>query len=1009
MKTVNSKRIFLSGFATIMMIVSSCTGNVQDYEQLTDEEKRSEEFALAGMETRDGLHTSLFAAEEMLVNPTNMDIDADGRVWITEAYNYRMNLNPENPTREEGDRIIILEDTDGDGQADTSKVFYQGNDINAALGIMVLDDRVIVSRSPHVFVFYDEDGDDVADRKEVMFSGIEGEQHDHGMHAFVFGPDGKFYFNFGNEGGVLKDVNGNIVTDEFGNPVTAEGEPYRQGMVFRSDRDGSNVEVLGHNFRNNYEVAVDSYGTLWQSDNDDDGNRGVRINYVMEYGNYGYSSELNGADWDESRIGMAEDIPTRHWHQNDPGVIPNLLQTGSGSPSGILVYEGHLLPEVFQNEMIHAEPGHNVVRSYPVEKDGAGYTAEIEYILEGVQDQWFRPADVTVAPDGSIFVADWYDPGVGGHQMGDQQRGRIYRIAPQDTPYEIPDYDLNTLEGSIEALKSPNMNLRARAWLRLHERGEEAEQVLAGLWNSGDNARYRARALWLLSKLEDNGQDYIDQALSDPNSDLRITGLRAARQLDMDLIPILQELADDSSPQVRREVAIALHHNASPEAADIWVQLANQHNGNDRWYLEALGIGASGQWDRFFEAWLENVGSDWNTPAGRDIVWRSRAEAALPMLTDLILDPSVESQIKPRYFRAFQFNNSSDYSDELVRVLQGDMPDQQRLNVMTLKLLDTEDLQDSPIVQQRLEETLEAVAGTQEYLDLIENFEVENQNEKLFSLVTSYPDSSLGSNAAELLLEYGGEEYLTSVLEGDNGQEKANIITVLGNTSGSTSSEILLNFALNPRNSLPLRQEAVRGLGSGQLVELYRSGVLPEALYEAAGGVLTNSWRADIQAIGRELTGQTQTTTQANLAPISELVSMEGVPENGRVVFERYCQICHVVNGQGMHYGPALSEIGGKLPKEGLYDAIINPSSGINFGYEGYVLTLEDGSQVAGIIRNETETELILVMPGGAVEEFSISEISSREQLEQSLMPALHTSMNQQELVDLVEYLNTLE
>jgi len=519
--------LIVAGF----IMITGCR-NEQDisYEQLTDSQKRSAEYATAGLETRETLRTTLFAAEDMLVNPTNMDIDAEGRVWVTEGYNYRPGLNPENPTRPEGDRIVILEDTDGDSRADNSKVFYQGNEINAALGIMVLDERVIVSRSPHVFVFYDDDGDDKADRKEVMFSGIQGEQHDHAVHAFVFGPDGKLYFNFGNEGKVLKDADGNIVKDVFGNEITDEGNPYRQGMIFRSDRDGSNVEVLAHNFRNNYEVAVDSYGTLWQSDNDDDGNKAVRINYVMEYGNYGYTDEITGAGWRTRRTGMAGDIPPRHWHQHDPGSIPNLLQTGAGSPTGILVYEGDLLPEVFHNQMIHADAGPNIIRSYPVEKDGAGYTARMENILEGDKDQWFRPSDVTVAPDGSIFVADWYDPGVGGHQMGDQQKGRIYRIAPEGISYSVPEFNLSSPEGAVEALKSPNMNLRARAWLKLHAWETEAEQALTELWKSG-NLRYRARALWLLSKLDGKATDYIDEALTDEDPDIRITGLRSARQV----------------------------------------------------------------------------------------------------------------------------------------------------------------------------------------------------------------------------------------------------------------------------------------------------------------------------------------------------------------------------------------------------------------------------------------------------------------------------------------------
>ena len=121
---------------------------------------------------------------------------------------------------------------------------------------------------------------------------------------------------------------GDTVVDVHGYKVVTNGKPFREGMVMRANLDGSNVEVLGNNFRNNFEVAVDPYGTLWQSDNDDDGNKGTRINYVMEYGNFGYRDEMTGASWSARRTNMEKEIPLRHWHLNDPGVVPNILQTG---------------------------------------------------------------------------------------------------------------------------------------------------------------------------------------------------------------------------------------------------------------------------------------------------------------------------------------------------------------------------------------------------------------------------------------------------------------------------------------------------------------------------------------------------------------------------------------------------------------------------------------------------------------------------------------------------------
>ena len=495
------KQIFLF---VIGLLLFSCSGEkearegVKPFDTLSESEKRDATNALSGLTVAEGLSVSTFATEPMLLNPTNIDVDPKGRVWVCEAFNYRNHLNPGNPERKKGDRIVILEDTNQDGKADKETIFYQGPEINAAIGIAVLPDRVIVSCSPNIFVFKDTDGDDKADSKEIMFQGIGGEQHDHGAHAFVFGPDGKLYFNFGNEGKQLLDKNGQIVIDIHGNPVKADGNNFHQGMVFRCNLDGSEVEVLAHNFRNNYEVAVDAFGTIWQSDNDDDGNKAVRINYVMEYGNYGFKDQKTGAGWRKIRTGMHEEIPLRHWHLKDPGVVPNLLQTGAGSPTGMAIYEGNLLPEVFRNQMIHCDAGPNVLRSYPVQAKGAGYEAQIVNILNGNKDNWFRPSDVCVAPDGSLIVSDWYDPGVGGHQMGDTARGRIYRIAPSKTPYRIPKFDFSTAEGAVEALKNPNISVRAHAWLALNTLADQSESELLKLWN-GDHPRMRARALWLLA------------------------------------------------------------------------------------------------------------------------------------------------------------------------------------------------------------------------------------------------------------------------------------------------------------------------------------------------------------------------------------------------------------------------------------------------------------------------------------------------------------------------------
>ena len=234
-----------SFFACFLFSCNNAVDGTADAKKdsLSETQMHLPENALNSLKIADGLEVTVVATEPMLKNPTNIDVDERGRIWVSEAYNYRPAING-NPTNALGDRIMILEDTNGDGRADTAKVFYQGPEINAPLGICVLGNKAIVSQSPYVWIFYDDNGDDKADRKEILFQGIGGEQHDHGVHAFTFGPDGKLYFNFGNEGKQLKDKNGKLVLDQDGDDIGSQKIQAGHG-VSAAIRMASNVECLG--------------------------------------------------------------------------------------------------------------------------------------------------------------------------------------------------------------------------------------------------------------------------------------------------------------------------------------------------------------------------------------------------------------------------------------------------------------------------------------------------------------------------------------------------------------------------------------------------------------------------------------------------------------------------------------------------------------------------------------------------------------------------------------------
>ncbi|MGB0582205.1 MAG: PVC-type heme-binding CxxCH protein, partial [Limisphaerales bacterium] len=577
------------------------------------------------------LEVTVWATSPMLFNPTNMDTDEHGRIWVTEGVNYRRHKG----RRKEGDRVVVLQDTDRDGKADKSHTFVQDPELIAPLGIAVFGNQIVVSQPPHLIVYTDVDRDlkfdPKKDKRENLLTGFYGNNHDHSLHAVVAGPDGKWYLSHGNTGADFKTRDG--VSYRVGGPYwegakiagakSDDGRVWTGGFAARMNPDGTRLTMIGHGFRNSYENCVTSFGDVYQNDNDDP--PACRTTWLMEGGFLGFFSRDGLRHWKaDQRVGQT--VPEAHWRQHDPGTMPPGDVYGRGSPTGIAFYEHGALPEKYSGLLLSAEARDQVIFGYHPKPDGAGKKLERFEFMKAKSGNMFRPSDVMVGADGAIYVSDWFDPGVGGHADRDNSlSGTIYRIAPKG----FKPIFAERLNDPVVHLLSPAINVRYQGWKALQQAGESSFRVIETV-ALDPNPHIAARAVWLMPFLGPKGRQMAQDRLKHKAPEQRLLAFRALRNAHADILTLSKHMVNDPDSAIRREVAVALR-NVSRAKLSLVVNLLEQYDGKDRVYLEACGLAAEGIEAQAWKKLQQDSPLRW-TEAFARITWRLQPEAALPAL-----------------------------------------------------------------------------------------------------------------------------------------------------------------------------------------------------------------------------------------------------------------------------------------------------------------------------------------------------------------------------------------
>lgn len=333
-----------------------------------------------------------------------------------------------------------------------------------------------------------------------------------------------------------------------------------------------------------------------------------------------------------------------------------------------------------------------------------------------------------------------------------------------------------------------------------------------------------------------------------------------------------------------------------------------------------------------------------------------------------------------------------------------------------LKRLQGVDLEANPALKAAVLKLVQATRGTPQFVDLVEQFKLAGQNEGLREVALKFPADEAGVKAIRMILDSGDPSLIAAALKSGD-QAALPCVRVLGNTRLPGVNELVLPLLAAEASSDALRREVVKALakneaGARQLLTLAGDGRLVDEVKLTAAMALSQVGSPELRAEASRILPLPKAGGDEALPPISELAQRAGNPTNGELIYfndTTACHRCHQVNGKGVALGPDLSQIGDKLGKDALLEAILDPNNGVAFGFEAWTVTTKGDEELYGLVVSETTDELAVKDLSGVVHRVKKTDVASRTQSTFSLMPSgLQATMKVQELVDLVEYLSRL-
>ena len=972
------------------------------------------EKAIAAFQLQPGFKAGVVAHEPLIHKPIAVQWDERGRMWVAETPEYPNGRRPLSAEawREGGvlvpgsydrpaqDKISILVDSKGDGIADKKVVFHEG--LELITGFCFYRDGVIVVAQDKVVWLRDTDGDGKADKEVVLFGGFRpGDTHFVANH-FIVAPDGWIYAS--NGGGAVATRG---TTDEVMARITSG--------TFRFKPDGSAIEQVASQGGNSFGNEVTSTMELFhgKATNGNPIQHVVLPEIILAKAPGTTAKAFSSVN--PGRAVARKDLPDR-------AALMQIDQVGHySSACGAMVYEGGAWPKEYDGTVFMSEPILDIIHHEKMTLNGPAYEGGL--LLEDKEwlrsiDHWFCPVDMSIGPDGAMYVLDFYTPVVahndtrgplhsksGASVRPDREHyfGRVYRIQHESAPkFEIPDLSKADVSGLLAAFSHPSKTVRFNALRVLMERdpGLQASAVgpLATLVRSEARPEARILALWALQRLDRLEDGLLRQLCADADVSVRKNAFLAAEAAHAKLpADVYGKALADADARVRLAGLRAM--GAAPlDAASGVILLSAQSGFTDEWSKAASSAAAAANPGMILQSMMATEGASVDFARGLAAILASSADESARLAVIKASASAKNREVGKAVLR------------ELV-LRKAPAPASHAAGVSALAaVLAVQDLAPSAaplaatwVSGDELRNELSAVTAA--LLPQLADAKAPSTSriQALQSLVgLRRYDVAIVPSVGALIAKGGDEAVALASVEalsaaGDEASGKALLVGFI-RSEGAVRKAAYASLMTRPDwAGLVLGALEEKAFSPMQLSALQASQLLRHPDEEVAKRSAT---------IFAKLNVGTSPSKDDLINKLRPEVEKPGDIAKGKELFNSVCSTCHRLGDVGYDFGPNLAGIGSH-PAAELLVHIVDPSRMVDDEHRTWNIKLKDGTQYSALIASENTAVVKLKQPAGIVVEVKVADISSRQRVATSLMPEGFEALGPEGLRNLIAYIRS--